>query len=389
MCIQNNLQSKIAELTNNGDAIAHFLADTMRGSFDAAIKTCHRLDAAKMLAKYGFPEVERKQDNRAPENPDDAGNSVPTIRDVVAYPTARHIRRRTGNGETLVSTLCHIMDGDEYETDPFTGARTSLIKPHHRIAAARELLRRAFGEKATRRSASFDGDAEIDWQNSLNAPLARHVRENIAFGSDAVEALLRVVQNEDKEWSPGNRLVAARELLHRAYDLNYDAVTWDHVDAYNRAANNAPAAGNVAGNAAGNVAGDVDRSADEHVDIGIAADVNDTADAMRERIRAGRTALIREFDIAYTAGDEEAMQLAEDKYNAYNSYISEGYAPEAALERASIGPSDPDPDIDYYYPPLSKEEQAKFDREVARYHAAAAAQVATPKLTIPINNRSP
>ena len=195
MCIQNNLQSKIAELTNYGDAIAHISSRTPCAAHSTPpSKPATDLTLPRCSPKYGFPEVEDKQEGGAQgaqgaqENPDDAGNSVPTIRDVVAYPTARHIRRRTGNGETLVSTLCHIMDGDEYETDPFTGKRTSLIKPHHRIAAARELLRRAFGERAPRRSASFDGDAEIDWQNSLNAPLARHVRENIAFGSDAVEA---------------------------------------------------------------------------------------------------------------------------------------------------------------------------------------------------------
>ena len=55
MCIQTALQSKIAELTGNGDIIAKFLADTVQGAIPGA-KPCHRIDAAKTLAKYGIPQ---------------------------------------------------------------------------------------------------------------------------------------------------------------------------------------------------------------------------------------------------------------------------------------------------------------------------------------------
>ena len=56
MCIQDNIQSKIAELTNDGESIAIFLADTLQGQSDPAIKICHRLDAARMLTRYGIPQ---------------------------------------------------------------------------------------------------------------------------------------------------------------------------------------------------------------------------------------------------------------------------------------------------------------------------------------------
>ena len=52
MCIQTALQSKIAELTDNGDTIVRFLADTAHGAIPGA-KLHHRVDAAKTLAKYG------------------------------------------------------------------------------------------------------------------------------------------------------------------------------------------------------------------------------------------------------------------------------------------------------------------------------------------------
>ena len=55
MCIQNTLQQKIADLTGNGETIAMFLVDTMH-SDSYAIKHCHKMDAARLLTKYGFAQ---------------------------------------------------------------------------------------------------------------------------------------------------------------------------------------------------------------------------------------------------------------------------------------------------------------------------------------------
>ncbi|MDE2688034.1 MAG: hypothetical protein OXI16_11140, partial [Chloroflexota bacterium] len=116
------------------------------------------------------------------------------------------------------------------------------------------------------------------------------------------------------------------------------------------------------------------------------------------RIQAGRNALLREFNEAYESGDEEAAQEAEDKYNAYNRYITEGKSPEDAMAFATCGPNDPDPEELHAQNPahpvtpvhpepvLSAVEGPVEGRD--RKHTAAA-QIPTPRLTIPINNRSP
>ena len=44
------LQQKIAALTNNGDDILRFLAETMRGEIPGA-KACHRMEAARHLMR--------------------------------------------------------------------------------------------------------------------------------------------------------------------------------------------------------------------------------------------------------------------------------------------------------------------------------------------------
>ena len=392
MCIQNTLQSKIAELTQNGETIAVFLADTLQGA-SPAIKVCHQLDAARMLTRYGFPQQDNivhfpapsMEEGRVKDEERDANatspdardrKAEPTLRDVAAYPVARYIRSRTDNGETLVEALCQIMEDDRYRPDPFTGRpMQSAVKPRHRLAAAKELLRRAFGESAKRRNSEvYDPTADIDESDPVNSDLARLIRHKTDYGIEAAEFMIRVAESDESadDWTPEHRLGAARELLHRAYDLNYDAVTWQHVEAYHRA-----------------------------------TEIPDEGERLEHtRIQAGRIAIIREFNEAYKTGDEEAMRNIEDKLRAYDLYIDEGKTPDEAMKYASCGPNDPDPDADdpdaeTRYQPLSPEEQAKFNRELTQLFAeidgesddkhdnSAAAQVHAPKLTIQLNNRSP
>ena len=57
MCITTKLQQNIIDRTREGDKIAAFLVDTMQGQYTDA-KFNHRMDAAKHLIKYGFPDTD-------------------------------------------------------------------------------------------------------------------------------------------------------------------------------------------------------------------------------------------------------------------------------------------------------------------------------------------
>ena len=57
MCITTKLQQNIIDRTREGDKIAAFLVDTMQGETPGT-KVNHRLEAAKHLIKYGFPDAE-------------------------------------------------------------------------------------------------------------------------------------------------------------------------------------------------------------------------------------------------------------------------------------------------------------------------------------------
>ena len=83
---------------------------------------------------------------------------------------------------------------------------------------------------------------------------------------------------------------------------------------------------------------------------------------------ADRKAIIKEFKEAMDRGDERAALRAEAKYRRID------VKPEKNIY--DYGPNDPDPTIDYYFEPLSTEEQAKFDQEDRREHGLTEEEIA-------------
>ena len=76
MCKLTELQHNIHSITKDGYDIAAFLADTMRGE-TPGVKVCHRMEAAKHLIRYGFPDTDCETTSdrlsRAGGNPEGQG----------------------------------------------------------------------------------------------------------------------------------------------------------------------------------------------------------------------------------------------------------------------------------------------------------------------------
>ena len=256
MCIPTNLQQNIVSLTKDGHAIAQFLVNTMQGE-TPGVKVCHRMEATKHLIKYGFPDAECETTSdrlsRAGGNPVgqgegtntpspsmgegwDGGEDSPssmsapvTHLDIINYEIAHLIRHETADGHTVVNFLVDIMTGRDR---PFT-PRKFRIKPADRMAAARELLRRGFGDLGSRRKQS-DSTDEANAYDTLHTDLARRMREYSERGTDTVRFLLELMANPDpdKEFTVHHRMYAAQELLRRGWDTNYDNIKPKHLQAY-------------------------------------------------------------------------------------------------------------------------------------------------------------
>ena len=432
MCIPTKLQQNIIDRTNEGDTIAAFLVSTMQGE-TPGVKVNHRMDAAKQLIKYGFPDT---QCDNIPSLPHDDGESAdqsplsPRERvracpelaegvrgkeiaepisylDILNYEIAHLIRHETADGHTIVNFLVHIMTGRDR---PFT-PKKFRIKPADRMAAARELLRRGFGDLGSRRKLSDTSD-EANAYDTLHTDLAKRMREYSERGTDTIRFLLELMSDPDpdKEFTVHHRMYAAQELLRRGWDTNYDNIKPEHlqdywqdkestrlsvgqkktltglstsIDDYDnyddtdyeaiarqlREDDDADSA--VAQKSLPPRRGKVGACPELAEGMGVTEPVSKSLPLSKSENEpaADRKAIIKEFKEAMDRGDERAALRAEAKYRRIDI--------KAEKNIYDYGPSDPDPTVDYYFEPLNPEEQTKFDEEDRREHGLTNDEPAT------------
>ena len=467
MCIPTKLQQNIINRTNEGDKIAAFLVDTMQGE-TPGVKVNHRMDAAKQLFKYGFTDTECKTTSdrlsRAGGNPEGQGEDETPVQsplspgerarvrgeeiaapvthlDIINYEIAHLIRHETAEGHTVVEFLIHTMSGRDR---PFT-PKKFCIKPADRMAAARELLRRGFGDIGTRRKQSDTSD-EANAYDTLHTDLARRMREYSERGADTVRFLLEVMSDPDPdlEFTIHHRMSAAQELLRRGWDTNHDNIKPKHLQDYWQDKESPRLSIGQKKTQAGLSTSIDDYDNYDDVDYEAIAqeireeeDRDDNSKPLRfqetvpssrhssesrnledrqavatmlplpqgegwgegnenspasppsmsnntpstptlpksqslnkseDEPTADRKAIIKEFKEAMDRGDERAALRAEAKYRRID------VKPEKNIY--DYGPNDPDPTIDYYFEPLSPEQQAKFDEEDRREHGLTEEEIA-------------
>ncbi len=147
-----SLADIIREETDDGRLIVRFLIDLMQGTPEDA-KPCHRLDAARQLLNLGwtparaFIAANAPATLRIPPSPSGrgAGGEGPSLH----HDLADIISEETEGGRTAVRFLVDVMQGN-----------LQRFKPHHRLSAAKELLRRGFDSPTTQ--AETQVVAEVD-----------------------------------------------------------------------------------------------------------------------------------------------------------------------------------------------------------------------------------
>ena len=410
------IAGSIKSLTNDGHTVAQFLVNTMEGQTDG-VKVHHRLDAAKQLIKYGFSEddsnfwgliptpeelaAKRKDKESKPERP----TRQVAFLDILNFDIARQIRDETDDGHLMVEFLVKVMHGQQR---PFIDNK-QRIKPADRMAAAKELLRRGFGDFGMGRPRLSEKKDNYD---TIHGDISQRIRQHTEYGSDITRFLLDVMagQLHDDGFTMSHRVGAAKELLRRAYDINFDGVTWEQVEGYWRAqrpigwteederklqaelASERVTAKHVSPTTSSPTTVE---GPDERLEVPSSPPPMSESDdsppvmcASKDK-RTGKTAehvdqpaTIPAFSATKDIGDEQAALDAESRYYGRDTDTTSPPIPsnedapaiagaentEAVEEPAhyEYGPSDPDPTVDYFYEPLSPEDQAKFDEEDRR-----------------------
>ena len=259
MCKTTPLQHKIQKRTGNGDLIANFLADTIEGKYPDA-KYHHKLEAAKLLARYGSdqPESEESQfwgliptpeelaiakhqdDEQSPLSPRERvrvrglKEREVTHLDILNYDIAHLIRQETAEGHTIAEFLSHVMTRRD---QPFTPKKLR-IRHVDRMAAAREILRRGHGHWGRKPKLKVYADDVEDTNDydTLHTDLAKRMREYNEHGTDAIRFLLDVMNDTSLDPEEGytwhHKMSAAHEIIRRGWDTNYDNITPEMLQSY-------------------------------------------------------------------------------------------------------------------------------------------------------------
>ena len=446
MCKLTELQHNIHSITKDGYDIAAFLADTMRGE-TPGVKVNHRMDAAKQLIKYGFTDI--NCDNIPPlpqgegrgEGDEKSPSSAPSVSapvsylDILNYEIAHLIRHGTAEGHTIVNFLVDIMTGRDR---PFT-PKKFRIKPADRMAAARELLRRGFGDFGSRRKLSDTSD-EANAYDTLHTDLAKRMREYSERGTDTIRFLLELMSDPDpdKEFTVHHRMYAAQELLRRGWDTNYDNIKPKHLQDYwqdkestrlsvgqKKTLTGLPTSIDDYDNYDDTDYDDTDyeaiaRQLREDEDREAASPATKLPLPQGEGWGEGSAGIQKTPSPSTGEGwdggershssksDKDPLALSQSKSLPLSKSENEPADRRAIIkefreamdkgdERAALraeakyrridiksekniydyGPNDPDPTVDYYFEPLNPEEQAKFDKEDRREHGLTNDEPAT------------
>ena len=135
-----SLAQLVQSNTKDGHTIIDFLIDVMHGRLNH-FKPCHRLSAARMLIIYGHQDASDFISDNSPADPFTRPATRRSLKIAGVNPElARLVKSQTDGGRTIIDFIVAVMEG-----------RIREARPHHRMAAARDLLERGFG-KCPRRS---------------------------------------------------------------------------------------------------------------------------------------------------------------------------------------------------------------------------------------------
>ena len=130
--------------TDDGLTIVDFLMDVMQDRYED-FQICHRLQAAKLLTTYGNEDAPEFIDDNPREPQSNRNGRRPKRPTKFDTELARVIREDTSDGRSIARFLIYVMEGE-----------LTAFRPHHRMAAARELLDRGFGKSARKESTEAD-----------------------------------------------------------------------------------------------------------------------------------------------------------------------------------------------------------------------------------------
>ncbi len=220
---QRRLAQIVAEETDGGRTVVRFFVKVAQGELDReGFKPNHRMDAAKELVKVGLTEF----DDYIRAGHATATRRAPRTRRPAFDPEterarqelADYARELTDDGRTVIRLYADVMDGLR-EDEGF--------KPHHRIAAGRELLKRGFDYERAHAQPSAAPEARPE--STTNNPELKtndsELTDDYLESEENMAEILEIIKRAAEEVTPEER------EAHEAAMRNVDLSMWDIIEA--------------------------------------------------------------------------------------------------------------------------------------------------------------
>ena len=202
---RERLAKIVAEETDDGRRVVRFFVQAAEGQLHhEGFQACHRMDAAKELVKIGLTEFsDYIRANSAPPKPrartaarPEAGLS-PEIREAREQ-LAAYARELTQDGRTVIRMYAEVMEGVRNDEG---------FKPHHRIAAARELIKRGFDYDPATPEVRPDEDPELITDEDE--------REAYLESPENMAKVMEIIKRRTEQITPEEREAAEAEWRGR------------------------------------------------------------------------------------------------------------------------------------------------------------------------------
>ena len=211
---RERLAKIVAEETGGGRRIVRFLVQVAEGELHSeGFQPCHRMDSAKELVKIGLTEFEDYiHANSTPPRPRAGRTSCPDANLSPEITEAReqlaeYARELTQDGRTVIRMYAEVMDGARNDEG---------FKPHHRIAAARELIKRGFDYECVHDQTAPKVRPELITDNSELT--IDEEREAYLKSEENMAELIEIVKRAAEQVTPEER--EAHEAAMRGRDLS-------------------------------------------------------------------------------------------------------------------------------------------------------------------------
>ena len=199
---QQRLADIVAEETDGGRSVIRFFVQVAEGELDhQGFKPNHRMDAGKELVKVGLTEfddyVRANRAATARRAPRSRRPAPDPEMEQARHELAQYARELTDGGRSVIRLYSEVMDGLR-EDEGF--------KPHHRIAAGRELLKRGFDYECDH-AASAIVPANAGTQQAAPGPAATEVRPEPKTNDSEeerqnIEEVLEIIKKAAEEADP-------------------------------------------------------------------------------------------------------------------------------------------------------------------------------------------